>query len=558
MILPPPKLEDLPAGSTVAAGRGTSTILPDFDFETFSPAGFVWDSTLNKWCTLPNASKKGIEAVGAAKYTEHPDAEVLSLAYDLKDGKGRRLWVPEYNHHTSLKNYPDDLLEYIVNGGLIEAWNVAFEYWVWVNICTPKYCFPPLKKSQLRCAAAKSRAFALPSSLAKAGDVMGIIAKKDKDGDRLLKKFSIPRDPTKTDPRTRIHLHEDPADAELLYKYNLRDIESEAELSSKTPDLNEIEQKFWSCDLHINTRGVRMDVDSIKNCISIIDQAHQKYNAELCALTGGIVNRASECAKIIAWVNTVTAYVGPKLMTLDSETVEGLLAEELPDNVRRVLQIRQLIGSAAVKKLYTMSNQMTNDNRLHDLFIYHSARTGRAAGSGPQPQNLPNSGPAVDQCVSCDQYYTRSSAKTHVCPWCGMEQSGDVEEWNINAVENALEVINTGSLECVEMFFGDAVNTVSGCLRSLFIAAPGHDLICSDYSAIEAVVLAELAGEAWRQQVFRTHGKIYEMSASKITGVPFEEFEKYKAETGNHHPLRKKIGKTAELASGYHGWVGAW
>jgi DNA polymerase len=107
--------------------------------------------------------------------------------------------------------------------------------------------------------------------------------------------------------------------------------------------------------------------------------------------------------------------------------------------------------------------------------------------------------------------------------------------------------------------YENPLDAVGGCLRGLFTAAPGHDLICSDFSAIEAVVIAELAGESWRQEVFRTHGKIYEMSASKITGIPFEEFERYPAEhDGADHPLRKKIGKVAELASGYGGWIGAW
>jgi DNA polymerase len=150
----------------------------------------------------------------------------------------------------------------------------------------------------------------------------------------------------------------------------------------------------------------------------------------------------------------------------------------------------------------------------------------------PQPQNLPGSGPKT--------------------------RYGLPVEWGIEVVESALVDISTRHLSHVESVWGDAVAVVSGCLRGLFSAAPGHDLICSDYSAIEAVVLAELAGETWRQEVFRTHGKIYEMSASKISGVPFEEFARHKAETGQHHPLRKKIGKVAELASGYGGGLGAW
>lgn len=147
-------------------------------------------------------------------------------------------------------------------------------------------------------------------------------------------------------------------------------------------------------------------------------------------------------------------------------------------------------------------------------------------------------------------------------------------EWNHDAAEFALRVIAPGSLDLVEWYFGEAMPIISGCLRGLFVAAPGHDLICSDYSSIEAVVLAELAGEQWRQEVFRTHGKIYETSAAKIIGATLDEFMRHAgysdaqlatpawwtlkpANPGKHHPKRK-MGKVAELASGYGGWVGSW
>jgi len=148
-------------------------------------------------------------------------------------------------------------------------------------------------------------------------------------------------------------------------------------------------------------------------------------------------------------------------------------------------------------------------------------------------------------------------------------------EWGIAAAEDALETIRTRSLAFVEYVWGDAMLAVSGCLRALFIAAPGKNLICSDYSSIEAVVIAELAGEQWRREVFNSHGKIYEMSAAKISGVPFNDFMKHAGYTeeqlarpdwwaqvpankGSHHALRKTIGKVAELASAYQGWVGSW
>jgi DNA polymerase len=131
------------------------------------------------------------------------------------------------------------------------------------------------------------------------------------------------------------------------------------------------------------------------------------------------------------------------------------------------------------------------------------------------------------------------------------------EEWCVEVVDLALNDIATRDLQYVEQQWGNAVAAVSGCLRGLFSAAPGCDLICSDYSAIEAVVGAELAGEAWRQEVFQTHGNIYLASASKITGTPLEEYLRYKKENNRHHPDRKK-GKVAELASFYGGGLGAW
>jgi len=118
--------------------------------------------------------------------------------------------------------------------------------------------------------------------------------------------------------------------------------------------------------------------------------------------------------------------------------------------------------------------------------------------------------------------------------------------------------METRDLTFIESMWGDALKAISGCLRGLLVAGPGKEFICSDYSAIEAVVLAALAGEEWRMKVFRTHGKIYEEGASRISGVPFQEFMAHKKKTGQHHPLRKTIGKVSELASGYAGWVNAW
>jgi DNA polymerase bacteriophage-type len=480
------------------------------DFETYSEAGFVYDTSTRKWGSLLNASKKGLPGVGMAVYSKHPSTEILSLAYKLPHSQDIELWTP--GHFP-----PADLLEFIAGDGLIEAWNVGFERWIWEEVAVKKYGFSPVPVNSWRCAAAKSRAYALPGHLGDACKVLQTESQKNTEGKRLIVKFSCPRNPTIKNASLRTRPYDDHDDAVLLYRYNVDDVKAELGASGIVPDLSAFELEFWQCDQEINHRGVQLDVVSVLNCIHIIEQAHIKYNAELPALTGGAVTASSQIARIRKWL----ASCGVDVASLDEEHLNGLLKNPLLlPQCRRVLEIRQLIGSAAVKKLYAMLNQCTPAGRLHDLFIYHSARTGRAAGMGVQPQNLPRGQENFD-------------------------------------VDNALGVISSGCLSTVEKEYGNATTTVSNCLRGMFIARDGHELISSDYSAIEAVVLAELAGETWRKEVFRTHGKIYEMSASKITGLTFDQILAHKEKTGKHHECRK-LGKVAELASGYGGWLGAW
>ena len=544
--LPPPPFHALPAGTRLVAGHGFSTVLPDMDFETYSEAGFIWDAAASKWASQKGTKDKGLTVAGAARYAEHPTTEVLSFAYDLKDGRGPRQWRP------GMPN-PAELFDYLARGGLVEAWNSGFEWYVWNYVCTWRYGWPALRLESLRCAMAKSRAHAWPGALGKAGDVLSLQYRKDADGDRLLKKFSIPRNPTKTDPRARIRLEEDPVDGPALLAYNVRDIVTEAEASSRTPDLEGEELEFWLLDQRINRRGVQIDTKAVQDCIAIVDQAHAQYNAELFTLTVGQVARASELAKLQRWVYETS---GVRMESMDEEAIEHALnGPNLPPLVRRALEIRARVGSASVKKIFAMANQVTAGGRLHDLFTYYGARTGRTTGNGPQPTNLPKAGPELFRCA-CGRYH---GAHLVICPWCQKIRPPTAEklEWTAAAVEDALAVLATRCLATVERYFGDAMLTISGCLRGLFLAYDGGDLICSDYSAIEAVVLAMLAGVKWREEVFRTHGKIYEASAAMMAKMPVEDVIAYKKIHGKHHPLRDK-GKRAELACGYGGWVNAW
>lgn len=347
--------------------------IANIDFETYSEAGFVWDAARNKWAALPGASqgKKGLPVVGASVYVEHPTFEVLTLSYDLRRGAGVQRWRPGLPP-------PVDLLSHVASGGLVSGWNAAgFEMKVWRH-CVERYFWPPLPLSQVRDSMAAARAFCYPGALGKAGEVMGLKQQKNADGKRLLDKFSIPRNPTKPNAALRIRPEDDPVDAEKLYAYCDEDVLTEQEAASLIPPLSPKELAAWQTDRAINDRGVQIDLEGVHNCIAIINQAHARYNAELRALTGGTVDRASELAKLQGWLGGL----GVPMASMDEDALNTALAGELPLAARRALEIRQAVGSASVKKVFTMANMVSRDGRLRDLFLYHGTRTGRCIAEG--------------------------------------------------------------------------------------------------------------------------------------------------------------------------------
>jgi DNA polymerase len=561
------------AGDVVQVGLGWATVLPDIDFETYSEAGYVWapnwadryGNTVGRWKAPPGVNSTadaGLLCVGAAVYSEHPSCEVLTCSYDLKDGRGKRRWRPG-------RGLPYDLFDHVAAGGLLESHNAGFEWWIWYNVCRVKYGWPMIPAAQQRCSAAKARAFGLPGALDPLCVVLNTATKKDPGGKALIDLFSKPRQPDKKDPRRRVAMDDEPVQAIRFMNYCDTDIEAEAEASQCIPDLSPAELEWWQVDQLINRRGVHVDLTTINAAIAIIEQAFERYNTELHVLTGGAVERASELDKLKGWMHAQgfhmdsmdEAGIADAVKRIEYSLSTWEVAESEIAPLRRALEIRQLVGSASVKKLYAMRNQATQASRLHELFMYHAARTGRATGNGPQPTNLPNSGPDVRVCL-CGRHF----ALTHAaCPWCAMAvppkppaglPDRTVSEWNPQAVEDAIACIRTQDLNVVEHYFGNAVVAVSGCLRGMYTAAAGYELICSDYSAIEAVVLAELAGEQWRIDLFKARGKIYEASGAKVQGLALEDVLAYRDRTGQHHPCRKK-GKVLELACGFGGWIGA-
>lgn len=448
---------------------------------------------------------------------------------------------------------PVALFDYLAAGGALKAHNAMFERLIWANVCVPLYSFPPLPFYALRCTMATAHVNTYPGSLADLSEVLKLPTPKDADGVRLLKKFSFPRDPTKKDPRVWIEPEEEPAEFEKLQAYCDTDVIAEQQAAERMDPMTPDELFFWWIDQEINWRGVAIDREGVRNCIIVLEQALERYSAEFRTITGF---EPTQLQATLGWLHGRSVHMD----SMDEDAIKAALKRSppLPPDARRVLEIRQLIGSASVKKLYVMDRQACRDDRLRNLIVHHGARTGRPTGEGPQPLNLPRAGPDLKWCAAdgCKRPFRPDLAQ---CPWCRADGSAlRKSKWSPAAADHFLELAKSHSLELVEWMMGDAVKCISGSLRGMFQAGPGLELMASDYSAIEAVVTAQLAGETWRLDAFRAGTDIYLASAGKITGKSVEFYLGYKAETGDHHEDRQKIGKVAELGLGFGGWINAW
>ena len=521
--------ESLPAGSRVRVGVHFATVYPDFDFETYSEAGVEFDPIKQTWVALPGLGRdnKGLPAVGARNYVEHPTFELLSLSWDLKDGKGRRWWRPPVCGGVVLPavyivSDPQELWSYIASGGIIEAFNVGFELTVWNYYCVPKLGWPPLSFMQVRCCMAKARASAYPGSMEDVGDVLRLHEQKDKAGHDLIKKLTMPKKPTKANPALRWTPITAPEDFARFYAYNVQDIRTEAEASLRIADLSDRELEIWRFDLVCNMRGMQIDTKGRDDCIAVVEQCFAKYNAELQRITNYTVKNTSEVQKMLAWM----AGRGVSLYNLDEDTLEeALQRKDYPLEVQRVLRLRQMLAFGSVKKLFAMRTHTTAAGRLHDQYVYYGAHTGLWNGRAVQVANL---------------YKGLFSKPAEAA--------------------RALAVMSSRCLELVEYEYPgiDPLEIVASCLRSLIIAAPGHRLISADFSAIQAVGTSCLFNEQWRIDVFRTHGKIYEMMAAMLTGHTLEFYLEYKEREKKHHDDRQTFGKIPVLATDFGAWVGGW
>lgn len=422
------------------------------------------------------------------------------------------VWTP----HDSERNeaYELDIFAHVAAGGTVVAHNAAFEWAIWNYVCVPKYGWPPLRIEQMRCTMAQAYAMALPGALEKVAPALGVEQRKDMAGARVMMQLAKPRGFATKHPSApgEVPIFWTPADApekfEQLYSYCKTDVVVEREADRRMMRLSPAEQRLWVLDQVINQRGIQVDRESIDAAIALVESEKARLNAEMLRATGGVVGSCTEVQLLVKWIRTQ----GVEIKGLaKADVLDALKVEDMPPAVRRALLLRQEAAKSSTAKLAAMKQRASADGRVRGTKQYHGASTGRWAGRGAQTDNYPRPRPGI-------------------------------------APEHVIDMIDhLHDRAYLDMMYGPVMDALTDMLRGMITAGPGRELVASDFSAIEARVLAWLAGEEKVLDIFRTHGKIYEHAASGIYHVPLEAVTK----------AQRQIGKVAVLALGYGGGVGA-
>lgn len=445
-------------------------------------------------------SSVDISNCGLYKYAESEDFTILLFAYTCDD---KPVQVVDF---ASGETLPERIFQALTDPNILKtAFNASFE-----RICIGRYYGIDLPIEQWECTMVRSAMLGLPLSLAQVGKVLNLEDQKMTEGKALIKYFSCPCKPTKVNGgRTRNLPEHAPDKWDMFKRYCIRDVEVEQAIRNKTKSffIPDPEKELYVIDQRINDRGVLVDMNLVKNAIQMDTLYKGRLNTEAAELSG--LANPNSVAQLKEWLEKET---GSEVTTLNKKDIPDLLKAAGSDVVERMLRIRQEMGKTSTKKYEAMEKAACIDDRVRGLLQFYGAnRTGRWAGRLVQVQNLPQN--------------------------------------HIEDLDFARTLVKDGDLDMVEMMYGNVPDTLSQLIRTAFIAKPGYTFIVCDFSAIEARVIAWLAGEQWRLDVFRTHGKIYEASASMMFHVPVEEITKT-------DPRRQK-GKIAELALGYQGGVGA-
>jgi len=435
-----------------------------------------------------------------------PDFEILLFAYSLDGGPVTCIDLAQG------EILPQWLLDAITSPDYIKhAYNAPFEWG-----CLSKYLGRQLPPEQWRCTMFHGLYAGYTAGLDVTGRALGLQEDKRKlnTGKALIRYFCVPCAPTKANGgRTRNLPRHDPDKWALFKEYCCQDVVTEMEIERRLSavPVPDFVQKEWETDLIINARGVAVDMDLVNGALEIGATVRNNLMEEAMRISG--LSNPNSVRQLSAWLEEET---GEEISALRKDTVAKML--ERDDNspqVQRMLEIRQELGKTSTKKYDAIEAAVCADGRVRGLLQFYGAnRTGRWAGRLVQVQNLP---------------------RTYTEP-----------------LELARDLVKARNINALKVIYDSVPDTLSQLIRTAFIAPPGHILIDADFSAIEARVISWLAGEEWRLEVFRTHGKIYEASASQMFGVPLELIKK-----GNPEYALRQKGKVAELALGYQGSTGA-
>ena len=435
---------------------------------------------------------------GVYKYTDSDNFEILLFAYSVDDEETKIVDL------ASGEKLPEEIMEMLLDDSVIKtAFNANFE-----RTCLSRHLGVKLKPEAWRCTAVQAAMLALPLSLEGVGVVLGLDKQKMSEGKDLIRYFCSPCKPTKSNGGRTRNLPEDaPEKWELFKTYCIRDVDVEKQIRKKLwkYPIPEKEQQLYCLDQRINDRGIMVDRNLVNHAIAcdlLYKETATKRAYELSEL-----ENPNSVSQLKGWLTEK----GIEVDSLAKATVEELV-DKTEGDVQEMLKLRLAMSKTSVKKYEAIDRSVCRESRVHGLLQFFGAnRTGRWAGRLVQIHNLPQN--------------------------------------HISDLELARGLVAEGRYDDVEMLYESIPNVLSELIRTAFVAKPGSRFIISDFSAIEARVLAWLAGEQWRIEVFQTHGKIYEASASAMFHVPIEEITKTS-------PLRQK-GKISELALGYGGSVGA-
>lgn len=453
---------------------------------------------------IETKSSVDIGKAGAYRYAQAKDFEILLFAYQMNE---EPVAIIDF---TAGEKLPESICQALCDEQVIKhAYNAAFE---WYCLNQAGYSTP---LEQWRCTMMHGLYCGYPAGLEMIGNAIGLPQEKKKlmTGRALIKYFCTPCKPTKANGGRMWNLPQHaPEKWELFKTYCMQDVVTERAILTRLDPfpVPEAEEILWQKDVLMNAYGVRADTQMIQGALAIDAESNDRLTAEAAEITG--LSNPNSTTQLLPWLQE---HIGKPIANLQKATVADLLNEEISDDARRVLEIRQQLGKISVKKYATMQTAQCSDGRIRGLMQFYGAnRTGRWAGRLVQMQNLPRN--------------------------------------YLSTLDGARELVKAGNYEAIKMIYDNVPDTLSQLIRTTFIPSEGRKFVVADFSAIEARVIAWLAGETWANEVFATHGKIYEATASQMFHVPVEKIVKGQPE----YALRQK-GKVATLALGYQGGTSA-